>query len=314
MYILVGIITLNINDLYKMRKFVTLVIVALVLLVCSCQQNSGNVNNERNEWKLRGAVKTLSEIDYSKNGKYKAWLLFNPTGFIQEQTTYNPDGSLIRKWIYTNNQLNQKLTRHCYVLKDSLSGILHYAYNQHGKITHEKLVTPAGLPVSDVEYQYDKDMNMIEKRFSDAKGKIVVRVKNKFDNNKLIEELQLDSIGQQKGKNRYSYNSNGLNIEMTSFSLQDNVIKSTRYIYLENKQVGQATLYNQHGEINSKIVYKYDNQGNVTIKQTYNLQGELTEKRTYTYKYDDQHNWIFRYEYLNDHVEDIISRKLEYYK
>jgi len=291
-----------------------LIIIALELLFSSCRENSGNITNERNEWKLLGAVKSLSEIDYSKNGKYKALLLFNPAGYIEEQNTYNPDGSLIRRWCYTYNSLNQKLTRHCFVLNDSLSGILYYTYNQNGKITDEKLVTPTGLPISDVEYQYDKNQNVIEKRFIDAKGKIIVKVKSKFESNKLIEELQLDSIAQQKVKNRYSYNTDGLKIEMKSYSPQDNVVKRTRYSYLANRQVGQTNLYNEHNELSSEIVYKYDNQGNITLKQTFGLLGEITEKRTFNYKYDNQKNWIFRYEYLNDQVEDIISRKLEYYK
>jgi len=297
-----------------MNKSFILIIVAFAQLICSCQENSSDVTNERNVWKLNGSVKSISETDYSKNGKYKARLLFNPAGFIQEQTTYNPDGSLIRKWKYTYNPQNQKLTRNCYVLKDSLSGILHYTYNQNGKITDEKLVTPAGFPISYVEYQYDKNQNEIEKRFRDAKGKIIVMVRNKFADHKLIEEIQLDSMAHQIGKNRYCYNKDGLNIEMTTFSPQDSVVKSTRYTYLSNRQVGQTSLFNEHNDLSSKIDYKYDDQGNLTLKQTFNLPGELTEKRTYSYKYDDQHNWIFRYEYLNDQVEDIISRKLEYYK
>ena len=297
-----------------MNKSFILIIISIAQLLSSCQENFGNINNERNEWKLNGAIKSILEIDYSKTGKYKAWLLFNPAGFIQEQTTYNPDGTLIRRWSYTYNSLNQKLTRQCYVLKDSLSGILHYTYNQNGKITKEKLVTPAGLPISDVEYQYDKNQNVVEKRFIDAHGKIIVQVKSNFESNKLIEELQLDSMAHQIGKIRYSYNKDGLNIEMTSYSPQDKMVKRTRYSYLANRQVGQTSLYNEHDELSSKIIYKYDNQGNMILKQTLNQPGEITEKRTFNYKYDNRHNWIFRYEYLNDRVEDILSRKLEYYK
>ena len=297
-----------------MNNSFILIIISLAQLFGTCRENSVDLTHERNQWKLQGAIKSVSETDYSKNGKYKAWLLFNPAGFIQEQTTYNPDGSLIRKWNYAYNSVNQKLTRHCYVLKDSLSGILHYIYNQNGKITDEKLVTPAGFPVSDVEYQYDKNQNLVEKRFIDAHGKIIVKVKNNFESNKLIEELQLDSIGHQIAKNRYSYNKDGLTIEMTSYSPQDNVVKRTRYSYLANRQVGQTSLYDEHNELSFKIVYEYDNQKNMILKQTLNRSGEITEKRIFNYKYDNQHNWIFRYEYLNDRVEDIISRKLEYYK
>ena len=297
-----------------MNKSFILIIVAFAQLICSCQENSRDVTNERNVWKLNGSVKSISETDYSKNGKYKAWLLFNPAGFILEQTTYNPDGSLIRKWNYTYNPLNQKLTRRCYVLKDSLSGILHYTYNQNGKIADEKLISPAGFPISDVEYQYDKNRNVSEKRFRDATGKIIVTVKNEFEENKLVEEIQLDSIAPHIRKNRYLYNKEGLNIEMTTYSPEDNLLKRIRYSYLTNRQVGQTSLYNEHNELSSKIVYKYDSQGNMTLKQTFDMLGEITEKRTFNYKYDNQHNWIFRYEYLNDQVEDIISRKLEYYK
>ena len=298
-----------------MSRFHILIILIIAQLASSCIKNKSTVRNEWNEWKLKGAVKSLSETDYSKNGKYRAWLLFNSDGFIQEQTTFNPDGSLIRKWKYTYNSQNQKLTRYCYVLKDSLSQILHYTYNQSNKITDEKLLSPVGALISDIEHLYDKNLNEIEKRFTDAQGKRVAMVKNKFDiENNIIEEVQFDSIAHQNGKNRFFYNDQGLKVEIVSLSLQDSLIKKSIYSYCPDRQVSETNSYNAQNKLISKTIYKYDKHGNMTLKQTFNILGETTEKLTFNYKYDNTDNWTYRYEYLNDQVEDIISRKLEYYK
>ena len=299
----------------RMNKILPLLLLVIAQLADSCMNNSNNINNELKEWKLQGSVKSLSETDYSKNGKFKAWLLLSPEGNILEQSTFNSDGSLIRKWKYTYNSTNQKVTRSCYVVKDSLSGILYYTYNQNGKIINEKLLNTSGKLVSEIDYKYDAMQNEVEKIFKDEKDKIQIVVKSKFDQkNKLIEELQLDSTNHQNGKNRYTYNTEGLNVETTSLSIQDNPVKRITYTFLDTKQVGEVRSYNSENQLTTKTIYNYDKQGNMTLKQSFTPLGEMEAKLSFTYTYDKNNNWTMRYEYLNDKVDDVISRKFEYYK
>ena len=52
----------------------------------------------------------------------------------------------------------------------------------------------------------------------------------------------------------------------------------------------------------------------MTLKQSFTPLGEMEAKLSFTYTYDKNNNWTMRYEYLNDKVDDVISRKFEYYK
>lgn len=298
-----------------MNKFYILIFFIVAQIACSCHKNKGDIGSDLNEWKLQGNVKSISEIDYSNTGKYSAYLLFNSHGFIQEQTTFNTDGSLIRKWKYEYNTRNQKLIRSCYILNDSLSGVLHYNYNEADKITQEKLLTPAGLLLSNIEHQYDINQNNIEIRFSNDKAKIQGAVLYKYDkSNKLMEELHLDTVTHQNWKQRFTYNKDGLNVEVLYLSLEDSLIKKSTYSYLPNNQVGEACSLNAQNELISKTTYKYDTQENVTLKLICNSSEKTTKKHIFKYTYDKHKNWTFRYEYINDQIDDIISRKLEYYE
>ena len=284
-------------------------------IASSCNKNNVVVNNELKEWRLLGAVKTVSEIDYSNAGKYTTYLLFKPNGFIQEQSTFNPDGSLIRKWKYEYNAQNQKLTRSCYVLNDSLSVILHYSYNENDKIVEEKLLNPQGGLISNTEYEYDVNQNEIERRFIDENAKIQGRIFYRYDDKKkVIEELHFDSVIRQNWKQKKIYNPEGLNVEILYLSLNDSLIKKSTYTYLSNKQVGEACFYNGKNELISKTTYQYDKQLNTTGKLMFYVLDKKIEKHLFVYDYDKHKNWTSRKEYINNEIDDIITRKLEYYK
>ncbi len=284
-------------------------------IVASCNKGNNVVNNELKEWRLQGSVKTVSETDYSNTGKYSTILLFKPNGSIQEQSAFNPDGSLIRRWEYEYNPRNQKLTRACYVLNDSLSGILHYLYNSDDKIVGEKLMNPQGKLISDTEYEYDANQNEIERRFLNEKAKIQERILLRYDGKKnVIEELHIDSVLRQYWKLKNKYNRKRLKIEILYLSLNDSLIKKSTYTYLSNQQVDEAKIYNGKNELISNTAYKYDKQLNTISKLIYYATDNKTEKHLFEYEYDKHKNWISRKEYINGEIDDIIIRKLGYYK
>jgi|GEM_PF-2117218 hypothetical protein len=284
-------------------------------IASSCNNSNKVINNELKEWRLNGAVKTVSEIDYSNTGKYTTYLVFKPNGFIQKQSSFNPDGSLIRRWEYEYNAGNQKLTRSCYVLKDSLSEILHYSYNEHNKIIEEKLLNPFGGLISDTEYEYDANMNEIERRFLNEKDKIQGRIFFRYDDkNNVIEELHIDSVFHQHWKLKNTYNKKGLKVEILYLSLKDSLIKKSTYTYLSNRLVDEACFYNGENELISKTTYQYDKQLNTILKLVNYVPDKKIEKHIFVYTYDKYNNWTSRKEYINSEIDDIITRKLEYYQ
>jgi hypothetical protein len=289
--------------------------ILITQIATSCDKGDRVINNELKEWRLQGSVKTVSETDYSNTGKYTTLLLFKPDGSVQEQSSFNPDGSLIRRWVYEYNTHNQKLTRTCYVLKDSLSGILHYLYNTDYKIAEEKLLDPQGRLISDTEYEYDASQNEIERRFVNENAKITARILFRYDDkNNVIEELHIDSALRQHWKLINKYNRKGLKMEILYLSVNDSLLKKSTYTYLPNKQVDEANFYNGKNELISRTTYQYDKQLTTISKVISYMSDKKIEKHLFVYEFDKHKNWISRKEYLNNDIDDIIIRKLEYYK
>jgi hypothetical protein len=299
---------------YLLKGIYILGLILIALTETSCVKNSKPSSNELKEWDLRGSVKSISETDYSNAGKYTTYLQFNANGSILEQASFNPDGTLIRKWKFEYNTKNQKLNRSCYVLKDSLSEILHYSYNESGNITVEKLVNPQGGIISDIRYEYDVSQKKIAKRFLDKNAKIQGGVLYKYDaKNNITEETHFDSVYHQNWKQKNSYNQDGFIVEILYLSLADSLLKRITNIYLSNNKVGETCFFNDQDELVSKTTFKYDKQLNITSKLIYSPPDKKTEKHTFEYRYDKNHNWTSRNEFVNDEPVDMITRKIEYF-
>ena len=299
---------------YRMKYKYTFGLILLTLLAASCKKNSEGLYNDLKMYKLQGPVKTISEIDYSNTGKYTTYLSFNADGFTQEQSTYNQDGSLIRKWKFEYNNLNQKISRSCYILKDSLSEILHYSYNENAKLKNEKSVNPKGRLITEIKHEYDSRQNEIEKKFYDENSKIQGGIRYIYDNNNnVVEELQYDSVYNQNLKQKKTYNPEGLNVETVYLTMHDSLLRRVTNVFLPNKQVGETCTYYSLNELVSKTTYEYDKKLNVIRKLIYSPQDKTTEKHTFEYTYDKYKNWTSRNEYINGEPVDMITRKIEYY-
>lgn len=296
----------------KILNIVAVLIIAVLLN--SCKKSTGDEDSDLNKFKLHGSVKSVTEIDYSKSGEYKTYIIYNSFGYILQQTAFNPDGSLIKKWIYTYDDNNKKTSRACYVLKDSLSEILHYKYNNNNKITEEILLNDKAGLISKTLNKYDINQNLVETTVSTSKFKVQGKINYRYNKmNKLTEEIYYDSILHHTGKLIYAYNKDGLNSEISYKTLSGVLIKRIAYMYLSNKLPGEADQYDDKNKIISKTSYRYDENDNIILKQTNNIAAKLTETHAFKYTYDKYKNWIFRYEYIDNKLDDIISRKLEYY-
>ena len=84
--------------------------------------------------------------------------------------------------------------------------------------------------------------------------------------------------------------------------------------YDEDGNMNENTYYNADGELIWKNNYQYDEDGNRTESTSYNADGELNWNYKYQYEYDKIKNWIVRTEYIDDILESIIEREIEYYE
>jgi hypothetical protein len=292
------------------RLFVTF------LILGSCIKQSGyqNSNTDLEQWKLKGNVKSLTEIDYSKSGKYTAQLFFTNNGLIKQQSSFNPDGTLIRKWVFTYNKNDLKLSRKCYILNDSLSNVMYYYYNQINKNSLILSCDATGNLSSRIMYTFDSRSNVIEEKTVDGGASLKKMSLHRYDKqNRLIEDVCIDSILKKNWKQEYSYNSGQL-AEISYSSLQDSIINRKRFCYLANNRVYSVSFYDYRNNLISLTKYRYDNQGNAIEMIVYSPDGRIQEKRDYHYKYDNYDNWIFVSEFCNGLPEKVITRELKYYE
>lgn len=296
-------------------RFFQIVLFVVLSGLISCSGNKpDNSLNDREQWNLKGNVKSLSEINYSTGGKFVTNISFNKNGFVTNQVGYNPDGSLIRKWIYQYDNQNRKLIRDCYVLKDSLSYTMHYYYNDQGKLSAIKSFSPNGLWELQTIYQYDENLNLTKEATSGEKNSAGSQVLTMYNEKKqLIEETHIDSLMHSYWKQIYTYNSKGLKVEISYKTLSDSLIKDMKYTYLENGKVDKVNLYNEAMKFISTTAYKYDDRGNT--KEILNLLPDNTIQHIQVcdYKYDKYGNWIYLSETNNNKLGNIMTRKIEYY-
>lgn len=289
--------------------------ILMLAMLCACKYSlEENLKSDLELRNLNGKVKIITEINYTINGKYKTILLFNEEGFITEQASYNPDGSLIRKWVNEYDDQNRQLSRHCYVRDDSLSYILRFRYNDHGKLASTQLLSPVGTLIRKYITHYDDRHNVIKETAlaEDATFKHLVLHKYN-DQNKVAEEIYIDSLRNNTYKQIYKYNNELLIDEISLKSPDDSLIKKTRYTYLADKKLDKAYNYNTRGELVSVKSYTYDELSNVVEVMEIFSEDKTHRNQTFQYSYDQQGNWTFLSESVNHEPGNIITRDIEYY-
>lgn len=296
-------------------RFPLLLAILIISFFYSCNKEQQNdINNDIKQYNLKGSVKSIEEINYSVTGKYFTRILFNEQGYITEQASYNPDGTLIRKWVNTYDKDHLKLSRHCYVGNDSLSYILRYHYNSRGKLASTRLFDPNDYLISQYSTEYDDSLNVVRETFlgEDATYKHLV-VHTYDDQNKIKEDIFIDSVRHQTWKQAYQYNKLSQVKEITLKSPDDSLIKTTRYTYLPNNKVDKVAHYNAKMELLSTTDYTYDTMDNIVEILEYSPDNETHQNKTYQYSYDEQGNWTLLSETVNHQPGNIITRKIEYY-
>jgi hypothetical protein len=297
-----------------MKRLNIVAVLIIVVFLISCKKSNGDVNSDLNKFKLNSSVKSVAEINYSKAGEYKTYIIFNSTGYVLEQTALNPDGSLIRRWIYTYDQENHPLTRKCWVQKDSLSYTMYYQYNSNKKLTSTKLIKSNGVLGTLDSIQYDTKSNTLLERNYGENNILGNSILKKFnDRNEVVEESYIEYLIHASGKFTYKYNSKHLQEEVTSWSNKDSLVNRVRYTYLEDNNIEKMYTYNSTNKLVSTKNYKYDKEGNQIEILELSSDNKIKNKSTYKYQYDKHGNWISLFGYINNKLETIMTRKIEYY-
>ena len=62
-----------------------------------------------------------------------------------------------------------------------------------------------------------------------------------------------------------------------------------------------------------RSIFKLDEQLEIIREVVYNKEGEKQKVISSDYKYDNKGNWIYKLQYIGDHPEEVIMRKITYF-
>jgi hypothetical protein len=285
----------------------------LIALACTPHAKVATNKNDLETWALKGKVKNLSEINYAANGKYTTKLIFNIDGNVINQSSFNSDGSLIRRWENEYEKGLKKLRR-CYVKNDSLSYTLLYNYATDKNLVSSRIVYGDSLSEISAAFEYDADNNLVKETTYGKDGAIEGTLSNKYNQDKrLVESEKHDLILKSSIIQDYQYNARGLKTEESFYRPNDKKrIQRISYQYGALNKPVSITTYGPEDQILEKRTFKYD--PNENIVETLILDDkQVQKKQTTTYTYDQHGNWVRSIVRNEEETNMIIERKYDYY-
>jgi hypothetical protein len=302
-----------IKNRIKTNSFAFLISLIVSIIFNSCEGKSGNISeNHWSGWKLNGAVKQLEYINYSDGGEYFTKVCFNKSGYVDKQEFYNPDQSLMRKWIYKYNNTNQQIQRSCYVLSDSLSQILINKYDDNGNLIAIFVEDGNGIAKQYMKAIYNKSNLKTQDFFYNMNGNVETKIIYQYNSQKrIIKETQFDNSIKKGWYKLYSYNKGGLFEDVIMNSFDSVQLEHITTLYSNKNQPIEIIHFNTNMDTLKRIRFKYTENGDLLMRNE-NINGEKTEF-IYSYKYDDQNNWIFVSEMKNNEIINRTTRTIEYW-
>ena len=297
----------------RLRSLLYLFLFSIVL-ACNNRAKVVTNKNDREIWALKGKVKNLNEINYAESGKYLTTLLFNVDGNVVHQSSFNSDGSLIRRWEYEYVKGLKKLRR-CYVKNDSLSYTLFYNYDTNRNLISTWILNSDSSSHVSTVAVYDTNKLLVKEISYGKDGATEGTVSNKYNSdNRLIESEKHDFVMKSSIIQSFQYNAKGLKTEESFYKTDDKKrVQRIAYQYGELNKPTIVTTYGADDEILEKRDYKYDASGNIA-ETLISDDKQVQKKQTTTYTYDQHGNWV-RSIVKNDGVVNmIIERKYDYYK
>lgn len=270
------------------------------------------VQNDLARWNLKGSVKTVSEIHYIESGKYLTTVAFNEDGFVAEQASYNPDKSLIRKWVFDYDINNRKDSLHCYILNDSLSYTLKYSYDHYGNVI--SIVNVRGDSLGTVTtVSYDAENHKVKEDVNDEAGNTIKETIFKYKNGLPTEEAHDDAIMHRTWKQLTSYTSRNEKEMVLILSDQNSLVSKTTYRYDDKGKIVEINSFASENVLEYKVTSTYNENGDEEDRIKFLPNGSVEDHQTFEYRYDTNENWIFRSTKAKDQMQDYVTRDIAYY-
>lgn len=301
--------------------------------------------------KLKGRVKSITEIDYTSKEKFgeahkdkiihKIIYQYDDRGNKTEEDRHGSRKHTM-KYDFKNNIVEEMWVNSVNAEWGNLEpgsfvGRYVSSYNERGNKLEETSYNSDGTLYEKYIYKYDKKGNKIEFNWYNSNGSLSNRKTYKHDDiGNLIEEIHYFSDGNLDEKNTYKYDNQRNRIEENWVNSGGNKSKNT-YKYDANRNIIESILddgynYEKHtyrydkkdyliedkslyekGSLPNKHAYKYDDKGNRIEEIFYTENGAVYSKKTWKYVYDNTGNWLKKTAFENNKPMSITEREIEYY-
>lgn len=277
-------------------KYITLMIVALLLFSCNKQEIERPMPKKENANIGIKAIKAFSYSAINKDGEVlKGDLISNSID------KYDEKGNLLESLSYGSDGK----------LKDDLI----YKYDEQGYLTEFTSQVAHVMSPYKWTYSYDKMGREIEMNVYSKDGSLDYGSTSRYDETgNMIERICYDS-NDYSSKKVYLYDANGNMIEMNEYYDGSNVssLKHT-YKYDDKGNTIEYIAENPVVHFFTRQTYEFDSIGNMTVLVSYELTGSTVATTNYKYlNSDSDGNWHRKECYLNGVINWITEREIDYY-
>jgi nitrous oxidase accessory protein NosD len=155
-----------------MKTKTVIIFLTFYLMIFFCSTIFGQKNDLR-KLNLNGNIKSIREFSYKaieklgdiQKGKagFFYYNFFSNKGNKIEDNRYNPDGSLVKKYIYKYNSKGNRIEENQFTSEDILIRKITYKYDKKKNIIEDNSYTPEGKQDKKYTYKYDNKGNIINK-------------------------------------------------------------------------------------------------------------------------------------------------------
>lgn len=237
-----------------MKKVIITIIIAVLLSLISCSNNS-SVQNEESDQKSQ-LLSSMIQYDVSGKELSKETYIYNDQGQLIEENSISEGYSTKTTYIYNKNGKLQEETQTNLFDGKKETHTFKYEYDLTDNLIEKNKINETGAQISQITYEYDNDNRLI-KIFDDALKQTTSYIYNEGQKLSVKSEYNID------GKTIF-------NIIDYELDIYGNIIHEIAYLQNSTEAIEQEKYNN------------YDKTGQIINSQTYIL-GELVESVEYEY-------------------------------
>ena len=334
-------------------KPVLLLLISSGCFMFSCTEKSEKAKNDLSEMKLRGKVKTLTEITHdgvNRSGEFQKGerqstriRLFNEDGYLIEDAYFDSFLSLWNKSTYKYDDKGRLTELKRMNNEGEPMSKTTYIYDEKGRILEQIRMDYIVHSQEKEIYKYSEDGKEVEMEFRLFGGlEPTVYTLNVIDG-KTIKEDSRRMINRYR-KEIYKYDETGNKIEEKHYTSGGNLTTRWLFKYDGSGNLTETEVFDSDDSLIWKNIFKYDLMGNEIERKSgysvsdpevvkscrYDKMGNIIEeihkydnrfsKTVYSYnKFDEAGNWLtgtISYILTNtgdEELHSVFAREIEYY-